>query len=95
MTFAAADPVPSGRPCPVVQVDDRAPSMLDDFAGRRTVVLDCYGGRQAITGLGAYHGEFIRFHEKDVATDKDVRVWRITPASTSGFAAEAIPAGQE
>ncbi len=95
MTFAAADPVSSGRPYPVVEVGARAPSALVDFVGRLTVTLDCGGRQQVITGLGAYHGESVRFHEKDIATDKDVRVWRITPAPRTGFAAEAVAAGQE
>lgn len=95
MTFAAADPVSSGRPYPVVRVDDREPSSLADFVGRVTVSLDCDGREQVITGLGAEHGEFIRLHEKDVGTDKDVRMWRIMPTPVAGFAAETIAAGQD
>ncbi len=45
--------------------------------------------------MGADHGPFIRFHEKDVSTDKDVRVWRIIPSPVAGFAAEAVAAGQD
>jgi hypothetical protein len=94
MTFAAGDPVSSGRPYPVVKVGDRTPTSLADFVGHLAVVIDCGGRQQIITGIGDRRGEFVRFYEKDTATEKDVRVWQIGSAAGSGFAAEAIAAGQ-
>ena len=94
MTFAAGDPVSSGRPYPVVKVGDRTPTSLADFVGNLAVVIDCGARQQVITGLGARRGEFVRFHEKDTATGKDVRVWQIGSATSSGFAAQAITPGQ-
>jgi len=94
MTFAAADPVSSGRPYPVVKVGDRTPTSLADFVGHLAVVIDCGARQQVITGVGDRRGEFVRFHEKDMATEKDVRVWQIGSATQSGFAAQAITAGQ-
>ncbi len=94
MTFAAGDPVSSGRPYPVVKVGDRTPTSLADFVGHLAVVIDCGARQKAITGIGARRGEFVRFHEKDTATGKDVRVWQIGSASPSGFTAQAITPGQ-
>ena len=94
MTFAAADPVSSGRPYPVLTVDDRAPSSTADFVGLRTVVIDCDGRKQVLNGVGAERGGVVRFHEKDAATDKDVRLWRVGSSTTSGFVAETVATGQ-
>lgn len=94
MMFAAGNPVSSGRPYQVVQVGDRIPTSLAEFVGHTAVVIDCGGRQQILTGVGDRGGEFVRFHEKDAATGKDVRVWRIGSVAGSGFAAEAIAAGQ-
>lgn len=94
MTFAAGDPVSSGRPYPVMKVGDRTPTSLSDFVGHLAVVIDCGGRQQVITGIGDRRGDVVRFHEKDLATEKDVRVWQIDSAAPSGFAAQTITAGQ-
>ena len=94
MTFAAADPVSCGRPYPVLTADGRAPSSTADFVGQRALVIQCDGRDQILTGVGTERGGVVRFHEKDAATDKDVRVWRIAPRGTSGYDAEAEATGQ-
>ncbi len=53
MTFAAADPVSSGRPYPVVKVGDRTPTSLADFVGHLAVVIDC-GARQQVADRLCY-----------------------------------------
>lgn len=92
--FAAGNPVSSGLSYQMVQVGDRTPTSLADFVGHVAVVIDCGGRQQVLTGVGDSRGEFVRFHQKDAATGKDVRVWRIGSVAGSGFAVEATAAGQ-
>lgn len=94
MTFAAGDPVSSGRPYPVVKVNGRIPASLADFVGHLSVVIDCGGTEQIITGIGDRRVDLVRFHEKDLGTGKDVRMWQIDSANPSGFAATTIASGQ-
>lgn len=91
MSYAAADPIPSGQQHPVVLVARRPPADLADFVGHEiALTLACSGVEHVVTGNGAHTGNGVRFHEKDGSSGKDVRVWHITGAPGSGFTAETV-----
>jgi hypothetical protein len=91
MSYAAADPIPSGLPHPVVLVARRPPVELGDFVGDDVVLTLARGGEEhVVTGQGARTGDDVRFYEKDGSSGKDVRVWRIAGADGGGFTAETV-----
>ena len=91
MSYAAADPIPSGQQHPVVLVAERPPAELDDFVGRAVAVtLTRAGVERVVTGDGARSGDAVRFHEKDRSSGKDVRVWHIAGADGGGFTAATL-----
>jgi len=96
MTFAPADPVPSGQPLPVLLVADVAPGAIDDFVGSQLAVsIDCAGDNHLVTGDGFQRDGVVRFYEKDSSSGKDVRIWKIAPQpGGGGFTAEALAPGQ-
>ena len=90
MTFSAPQPVASGCPYAVTEVSGHQPDQLDEFVGDTafTVIRDrqiCYVG-----GTGVRAGHDVRFHQKDAATGKDIRVWCITAAGAHRFAAHTV-----
>ena len=88
MTFIPAEPIASGKPYPVVDVEDRSPGSLDDFVGERTFGLSVGSGISRVHGVGRMDGDSVRFVEKDSAAGKDVRVWLVRSADDTGFTAE-------
>ena len=88
MTFIAADPVASGRPYDIVAIGAGAPRNLEQFAGESRFTIDGDGGESTICGYGAAgdDGE-VKFHEKDLATGKDVRTWHIHRSTEGLFTA--------
>ena len=91
MSYAAADPNPSGQQHPVVLVARRPPADLADFVGQGVVLtLARAGVEQVVTGDGARTGDGVRFHEKDGSSGKDVRVWHIAGAHGDGFTAVSV-----
>ncbi len=95
MTFVPADPIPSGRAYPVREVAGRKPEALSDFAGADIcLTLDYLDGDCVVTGSGSTTPAGVRFHEKDAASGKDVRVWRISEPEAGHFTAETVGAGQ-
>lgn len=95
MTFAAADPVPSGKPFPVLHVAGRRPGDLGDFVGDDVhLTIDCSGTQTLVAGCGAALTGAVRFHEKDASSGKDVRLWRIIESAAGKFVAEQVASGQ-
>ena len=91
MSYAAADPIPSGQQHPVVLVASRPPAALTDFVGQGVqLTLARSGVEHVVCGDGASTGDGVRFHEKDGSSGKDVRVWQITGAEGGGFTAETV-----
>lgn len=91
MSYSAADPIPSGQPQSVVLVDRRPPADLTDFIGEGLVLTVARGGiERLVTGHGARTGDDVRFHEKDLGSGKDVRVWHIAGAAGGGFTAASV-----
>ena len=88
MTFKPAEPIASGKPYSVVDVEERSPGSLDDFVGERTFGLNIGTGTSRVHGVGRLDGDSVRFVEKDSAAGKDVRVWRVHSAADTGFVAE-------
>jgi hypothetical protein len=102
MTFHSATPVASGRPYHVKACKGRVPTALADFEGETdftlstgtlsTGTLSTGTLTTVIRGIGAAQGDWVRFHEKDVAHDgKDVRVWHIIMEADGGFTATTGP----
>jgi hypothetical protein len=91
MSFAAADPIPSGQQHPVMLVARRPPAELTDFVGQGVVLtLARAGVEHVVTGNGSHNGDGVRFHEKDASSGKDVRVWHIAGVDGGGFTAASV-----
>jgi hypothetical protein len=88
MSFIPATPVASGKPYPVVDVDDRVPGRLDDFVGDRVFTIATGAATSRVQGIGRIDGDAVRFAEKDAGTTKDVRVWLVRQSRHQGFTAE-------
>ncbi|MCZ2820797.1 hypothetical protein O2V63_10700 [Modestobacter sp. VKM Ac-2977] len=65
-------------------------SSLELFLGDAEFTVDS-GGPLLVRGHGVPLGERVRFHEKDVAGGKDVRVWHVSQQD-DGFMAEPLAA---
>jgi hypothetical protein len=94
MTLHSATPVASGRPYHVTACKGRVPTALADFEGGSDFTLSTGAGTvpMVIRGVGAAHGDCVRFHEKDVDGDgKDVRIWHIIQEADGGFTAATGP----
>ncbi len=93
MTYAAPDPVPSGRPYAVVTVAGEEPAAIEQFVGETAFTIDKSGAASEIRGIGSRNESGVRFHEKDIVHDgKDVRVWQITGELDGRFVATATAA---
>lgn len=90
MTYAAADPISSGRPYRILAVAGGEPSTLEQFVGETAFTISKDGGESDIAGHGTAHETGVRFHEKDLErTGKDVRTWELIEEPTGGFSATA------
>jgi hypothetical protein len=85
MSFTTPESVPSGMAVRVLEVGGRPPSSLDDFDGDVAFVIDDES-RHLIQGSGRVVGDGVRFHEKDRANGKDIRVWGIRQEGELFFA---------
>jgi len=89
MTFSAPQPVASGCLYTVTEVSGHQPDRLEEFVGDTAFIVardrqTCYVG-----GTGVRTGRDVRFHQKDAATGKDIRAWRIN-AGAHRFAARTV-----
>ncbi|MBA2769744.1 MAG: hypothetical protein H0U35_11580 [Sporichthyaceae bacterium] len=89
MTFTTPDSVPAGVALRVLEVQGHPPDHLSDFDGEVAFVLDDEL-RHLIQGSGRITGDVVRFHEKDVTSGKDIRVWQVRRAGAD-FLAEQTP----
>lgn len=89
MTATTPQPVVSGLPYTVLDVDGREPSTLADFAGEAIFTLAGKTGRHVIVGEGQSLDQEVRFHEKAGVGGKDVRVWIVRAVEGGGFTASA------
>jgi hypothetical protein len=86
MASTTPDPVISGVPYTVREVDGGPATGLDDFVGTHDLVVEGRTGAHVLTGQGVRLDGVVHFHEKDAATSKDVRPWRVA-ADGDGFVA--------
>lgn len=77
MSLPAPDPVISGVPYVVVEVEGRAPDTVGAVASAEVFVLEGRTGRHVVRGEGSGDDDGVRFHEKGGPGGKDVRVWSI------------------
>jgi hypothetical protein len=92
MPYISLRAVASGRPYHVTACRGRVPSALGDFEGESEFTLSTGAQARVIHGVGRTQGDWVRFHEKDVAhPGKDVRVWHITQEADGGFTAATGP----
>jgi len=91
MTFKTSpEPVISGVPYPVTDVDGAPAENLSAFVGAVEITIDKRGTPYLIEGEGRERGDVVRLHEKNGKGGKDVRVWNISPAADGGFVAETV-----
>ena len=88
--FSTPQPVASGCVYTVTDVSGHQPDTLDEFVGDTAFTVarnrqSCYVG-----GTGVRTGHDVRFHQKDAATGKDIRVWCITATGAHRFAAQTV-----
>lgn len=90
MTLTSGDdPVTSGFPYPITEVDGHVPADLSDFLGETRFTLQQDALSLHVAGIGVQQSAKIRFHQKDLGPlGKDVRVWTITDNGYDGFVAE-------
>ncbi|MFP5347346.1 MAG: hypothetical protein ACLGIA_09975 [Actinomycetes bacterium] len=89
MSFTTPEPVVSGQPYPVTEVEGAPPGSLEQFVGETRFTVDLDGRPYEIAGVGGEQNASVRFHEKDVAHDgKDIRVWLVSRTAGGSFVAE-------
>ena len=77
--------VPAGTARRVLEVNGRPLDSLADFDGDVAFAIDDES-RHLIQGSGRVVGDGVRFHEKDRANGKDIRVWGIREEGEVFFA---------
>ena len=87
-SFPSDEPVASGRPYLIVEVQGRQPEELDDFVGDVAFVAVMDTRTYRIEGTGARHSSGVRFSEKRRGGG-DLRVWQVTGTNSGDF--EAVP----
>ncbi len=80
------DPVVSGVPYEVREVDGRPPTSPDDFLGSHVVVLAGRTGDHRVEAEGGRADGVVKLYEKSAVTSKDVRTWTVDAAG-DGFTA--------
>jgi len=81
MNLPAPDPVISGIPYVVVEVDGTPPDTVGGLAAAEELVIEGRTGRHVVRGEGSGTDDGVRFHEKAGPGGKDVRVWNIRRGS--------------
>ncbi len=89
MTATTPEPVVSGVPYAVLDVDGREPRELAEFTGEVRFALAGKTGRHEVVGLGQELDGHVRFHQKATPGGKDVRVWSVRAVDGGGFVASA------
>lgn len=92
MTTESSGSVASGRPHLVIDVAGRQPIRLDDFVGDTFFVAVADTRTFRVEGAGMPASDGVRFSQKDSATGKDLRVWRITGTADDQFEASTVSA---
>jgi hypothetical protein len=85
VSFTTPESVPAGIARRVLEVQGHPPGSLADFDGEVAFVIDDES-RHLIHGSGRVTGDRVRFHEKDRANGKDIRLWGIRQEGEAFFA---------
>ena len=90
MTYSTSPPQPviSGVPYPVTEVNGAPATRLSDFVGTVAIGIDKDGASYVIDGEGRERDGGVRVHEKNGRGGKDVRVWRVYAGPDGGYLAE-------
>jgi hypothetical protein len=89
MTYSTSpQPVVSGVPYPVTEVNGIRAASLTDFVGTVAFEIDKDGSPYVIDGEGRERDGGVRVHEKNGRGGKDIRVWRVSAAPDGGYVAE-------
>ena len=90
MTYSTSPPQPvvSGVPYPVLEVNGVRATGLSDFVGTVAFQIDKGGAPYVIDGEGRERDGGVRVHEKNGRGGKDVRVWRVFAGPDGGYLAE-------
>jgi hypothetical protein len=90
MTYSTSPPQPvvSGVPYPVTEVNGAPVAGLSDFVGTAVIRIDKDGTPYVIDGEGRERDGGVRVHEKNGPGGKDVRVWRVYTGPGGGYLAE-------
>ncbi|MFH5821131.1 hypothetical protein [Georgenia sp. AZ-5] len=90
MTYSAANPVVSGVPYLVIEVDGGSPGAVEELTGRRTITVEGATGRHVVSGEAVLRDDgSVRLIEKDAGAGKDVRAWRIYAEPGRGLLAQS------
>jgi hypothetical protein len=90
MTYSTSPPQPviSGVPYPVMEVNGAPVTSLAEFVGTVAFRIDNYGSPYVIGGEGRERDGGVRVHEKNGRGGKDVRVWRVYVGPDGEYLAE-------
>ena len=89
MTYSPSpQPVISGVPYQVMDVNGAPAGDLSDFVGTVAFQIDKDGVPYSIDGEGRERDGAVRVHEKNGRGGKDIRVWRVYPGPDGGYLAE-------
>ena len=94
MSSHIQDPIVSGRPYLVTEVEGAAPASLDDFVdggAPMTITLAEGRDRHVLSGSGVRTDGVVAFYEKAAGSGKDVRVWSIRYDEAGTFEAVHDP----
>ena len=95
MTLEIDEPVISGMPYTINEVDGRPPTGLAGCLGERTLTLVRSGLAHQVHGTGTNRPDGVRVYQKDLGLDrKDVRAWTITDLGDDVLLAQRCPASE-
>ena len=92
MTFPTPQPVVSGVPYAVREVDGRTPTSLEDFIGA-SVAMTVEGatGTHVVRGAASRVDGVVKLYEKsDDGVGKDMRTWQISAEDDGSFCAHTL-----
>jgi hypothetical protein len=89
MTYSPSpQPVVSGVPYLVLDVNGAPAGGLSDFVGTVAFQINTDGVPYSIDGEGRERDGAVRIHEKNGRGGKDIRVWRVYVGPDGGYLAE-------
>ena len=89
MTYSPSpQPVISGVPYQVMDVNGAPAGDLSDFVGTVAFQINKEGVPYSIDGEGRQRDGGVRIHEKNGPGGKDIRVWRVYVGPDGGYLAE-------